>query len=306
MRIPWYISIPVCLFFTIVLFFVFSNKDKSTTANPSANTNTSTQTVTSVPSTGSVGEVVRATEDINAGIEEDEKVITMEDMLPPAFHQLMESTDAGTTPSLEQFHGVSEQAQHYTHLAQVLYERKNPILAQLAWERAIDSCDASTDDLQESYEFIAELRRHAPLWQPDASLRTIVNIHLSVSSTMSAKAQKLRKTLQATLFSASSGLIAANIHIQTLPPRDGLPPLPCSVSLSGASQAKTRPVTFIPKSPDELEQQIYFAIYHSIVNRLREKTDLTTPPVISDISTARDALFVCITRLSYRTAAQSL
>lgn len=215
-----------------------------------------------------------------------------------------------TIPQLEHFREHRNFATASFIQLAIELERKGKLShALLAWERAIDSTDATPKQAQQARKAIIALRKTQPIWNIDSedNFDTIIHIHIPIEHKAATSA--LLGQLSEDLKEASSYQIAPQVLIKTTPQRDGFPTPPIRIWLSStAKDAKETPQLTLRLSEEEapLEDQLYMAIYRSISGQLKQNTKFMPPAAISTTDSPRDSLTTHLTRLHWKALKEAL
>ncbi|MFC4991226.1 hypothetical protein [Rubritalea tangerina] len=218
--------------------------------------------------------------------------------------------DLDTRPSLDHFHQHRDfSAQSFTQLAIELESRGKIEHALLAWERVIDTTDATASESKKARQAIASLHSALPIWNADSTTNFDTVFHIHTPEPLKAEASALISQLTEEIKNSSSFLIAPQVLIKTSPQRDGFPPPPLRIWLSatGDSPKETPQLTIrLTEGDAPLSEQLYMAIYRSIAGQLQQDGTLMPPASISTEDSPQTALTTYLTRLHWKRLVETL
>lgn len=314
MRIPWYYTIPASLlvFFTVLYF---GARSYDFTENPSENEIEETKEKwhafhpplpsreTPLPEKYAPKPPIAATPSPIPPV--TEPATPNPQPKPPIAASGLESINTEISPSLSHFSEI--QHTELPKLAKLLETNKHTELARLAWERVLESKQASTSQKSDAASSIKKLRSQTALWSPDASSQIPLTVEITVASNLVTLAESIRFNLSANITQFSGGIIKPTITVKGIAAKSGFPPPPSSLTIKGKS-GKTTTMRFTSPSAtkDSLSTQFYFAIYNSIRNNAKKQGALNPPVEIPSTTSPKQALANYVSRLTWRTFARSL
>lgn len=306
MRIPWYISIPLCLTVVIITLWLSSRGyDFTQEPTPAELAEIAESWRAKYPSLSPDGAL--AAENVTFP---DTNTGNSDQPVAPPLHKLPIG-DLNISPALDHYiHHRQAGSAAMIYLAQRLEEKKEPRFALLAWERVLDSTQPSPQQVQLAAEAITKLRVDLPLWNADTEANRPIILHLALPEQWKLPISSRLEGLSDTIREASGNIITVQIMIKTVPQREGFPPPPVSLWLSGIGDAaKESPkITFHIKTNaekptdvpvDQIANQLFTALYRALSSELKRQDLLTTPADLLPSQNAYTALHSQFTRLHW-------
>lgn len=222
--------------------------------------------------------------------------------------------DLSTRPALDHFsQHRAFNAASFIQLAQQLQNKGADAHALLAWERAIDTADATPAQTTLAHKAILPLRMSLPAWNVDSAQNFDLVINIHTPESWKAPVSGLLDELSNDIAEASSLIIAPQVLIKTIPQRKGFPPPPVRLWLSSTgTEAKQTPLfTFHPKADviattESIKEQLYIAIFHTISAQMDSVAGIMPPATILPQDSSSTALTTHLTRLHWQKLTDSL
>lgn len=293
MRVPWYISIPLCFIVVLTTLWISTRRyDFTTEPTPAELAEITRAWRLKYPSLPP-SDLSRAEEAAAAPIKPDASATG--DQAPPL--QELSFGDLNISPALDHFiHYREAGSAAMLYLAQRLEEKKEPRFALFAWERVLDSTQPSAQQTSLAAEAITRLRADLPPWNSDAEENKPLILHLTLPEEWKRPISSRLEGLTDEIRAASGNIILPQVLIKTAPQKPDFPTPPVSLWLSGTgdSAKETPKITFHIKSTtepsdasvDQITEQLFTALYRAIRSELNRQ-DLLTPP--ADLATGQDA-----------------
>lgn len=303
MRIPWYFATPLALaVFCTVLWLGARNKDFVTP-----------------PSDHEISDSLRQWKAKHPTLPPRERSLPI---APPVEEATAPATPPPTIPHGNLVHqpALDHYSEHldfstasYIQLATQLQHKGADAHALLAWERAIDTTDATSAQTAQAHAAIHQLRQSLPAWNIDSSQNFDMVLNIHTPESWKAPVSGLLGELSEDIALASSLIVAPQVLIKTIQQRDGFPPPPVRIWLSSTGEAaKTTPLfTFHPKAEDSvtaqsIKEQLYIAIFRTISAQLDSIDGIMPPAPITPLDSSSTALTTHITRLHWKKLTDSL
>lgn len=302
MRIPWYFVAPLTLaVFCTVLWLGARNKDFITEPSPEELTESLSYWKRKHPSLPPREHPLTVAEEID----------TMSTNIPTP---IIPAGDISTSPEVDHFTQYSQwSSASFIQLAQQLENDGHLTHALLAWERAIDTADATAAQTETTHKAILKLRQTLPPWNADSSQNfdLVLNIHTPLS--WKASVSGLLGELSNDIADASSLIIAPQVLIKTIKQRDGFPAPPVRIWLSstGSEPKQTPFYSFHPKTTDSsntelIKEQLYMAIFRTISAQMDSENGIMPPTAILPQDSSSTALTTHLTRLHWKKLTEAL
>ena len=192
---------------------------------------------------------------------------------------------------------------HLIELANRLEGAGHPLRALLAWERVIDSCASSDEDVQTATKAIRRLRAITPPWNSGGDQPIAIVIHAGTARKSAEALEPILRKAANQLSHASGGILVAESSVNAGPDveLDGAPvPVAVWVTGSGGADTTTEVGSFTVTTPETLEYFTIRTIHALVRSHLKHSRELQTPPPPPDEGDAREALATHITRLHWR------
>ncbi len=215
--------------------------------------------------------------------------------------------DIITRPSLDHFARLDYSHQQLYPLAQQLQQDGHTTHALLAWERLLDTFPYDEALHQAALKEITLLRKVNPPWNLDPSAALPITLHFTVPVSHIEACSPVFQLFSAAIEDASGYTVKATIRLIKVTQRKDLPLPPISMWCS-AGDHETPHLSFqiLKTEPKQLAQQAQRNLYQIIQQYIDQHTALVTPIKLSPEEDPAIALRTKLTRLSWRTFAQSL
>lgn len=230
--------------------------------------------------------------------------------------QLLPTGNLELSPKLTEYGTLGDQgAEAMIHLASTLEQRNARQHALLAWERVIDSTQATPEQIDQASQAIQRLSAELTPWNPDPTAAITITLH--VGATLKSKTELVAalKSTAETIEQASGYVL----QVKTLTAMGRGKPLerprvPIAIwasrsgSKSGEANGETPPLSFMatPDQEQELTKQCQSAVYKLVRSHLAETTAFSPLPEMTESDQADHLLRHRITRLMWREFANSL
>lgn len=216
--------------------------------------------------------------------------------------------DLKTSPGLAAYRGFAQENEpdRLFDLSSSLRARGQFQRALLAFERVIDSSNASPAILKEAAQGIRTLAPTLPNWSIDPTNEFSLTLQLGTSQPASPELKGALLEVATTIRKSSSDQIEITPKITTRKSPGEIPDQPITIWLSSTEEkAKQTPITNLRISSglEEATDEISFAIFQTV---RAELTSLSYPPAPTLQISGKDLLSNYITRLMWRDFARNL
>ena len=303
MRIPWYFAALLSLaVFCTVLWLGARKKDFITAPSDQEVSESLRQWKIKHPALPPRERALPIAEPVKAGASaEPTPAIPHGNLInQPALDHYSEHRDLATSAS-------------YIQLATQLQSKGANTHALLAWERAIDTTDATPQQTAQTHTAILQLRKSLPAWNVDSSQNFDMVLNIHTPESWKAPVSGLLGELSGDIASAASLIVAPQVLIKGIKQRDGFPPPPVRIWLSSTGkEGKMTPLfTFHPKAEDtataqSIKEQLYMAIFRTISAQLDSVEGIMPPAAITPQDSSSVALTTHLTRLHWKKLTNSL
>jgi len=170
----------------------------------------------------------------------------------------LKGIDLEISPGLNHLQGMK--AERLTGITKQLDPDLYPELVYLAYERLLDSApDSSSLDRLAAGEYLRKNGR--PLWNPEASSRVPVKVHLNVEAQHYEKAKEYSPKLEAAIFYGSGGTVEATVIVTEVAEGKN------SISLTGQDATEAVAVDSVPNT----EKMIVNAVQQIVTKTIKDK-----------------------------------
>ncbi len=171
--------------------------------------------------------------------------------------------------------------------------------ALLAWERVLDTTEATPEELAAAASATRRLRPGLPRWNDDPEAVIPVVLHAGTASSQAAELEPAMLEVARMLADASSGILQLS-HKVTAGQRnaEAAAPAPVAIRLAGAGDAapSTEVLSFRVGEPDALVEQLAGSVFQLVRNYLERSGKFTTPPPLAAGESAAEAMEFRISR----------
>jgi len=290
MKIPWYYCIPLILI-VILLTLYLCIKDTDCVTPPTA-----AETAASLAKWREENPSIRDTKietpspQIAQNPTPKKQDTTPTTKLPTTPKSVPEIKIPDISPALSSLTQRQYSVKQLQQYAEDMKKKQQFQLARLAHERIIDHApDADDNARKNAATAIEKLLSKTPLWNPDAKVRKLFNIHITIHETHLDTAEKLKPEIENLIFLAADGMLTPDIKITST-----TSPL-SSISISEI----TSPIRFSIKKDNETRSKLYSGIYHAVRNQNNSAQQMINIPAPPKHLTPEQALKTYITRLAW-------
>jgi hypothetical protein len=171
--------------------------------------------------------------------------------------------------------------------------------ALLAWERVLDTAEATPEELAAAVSATRRLRPGLPPWNDDPEAVIRVVLHAGTASSQAAELEPAMLEVAQMLADASSGILQLS-HKVTAGQRNvgAAAPAPVAIRLAGAGDAapSTEVLSFRVGDPDDLVAQLAGSVFLLVRNYVERSGKFTTPPPLAAGESAAEAMEFRISR----------
>ena len=213
--------------------------------------------------------------------------------------------DPTMPPALDEYADRAPRgASHLIEIANRLEDENHDARALLAWERVIDSAEATPTEIRAAIEAVARLRATLPPWNQSPGGALPVMIQAGTGKKSAEALEPVLLQAAAGLQRASSGILSVSVKVNAGPDIDiDEGPVPVAIWITGpeGSAHSTDVRSFTVATPESLEHDTHRTLHLLVQGHLRNAPQIKRPPPPPDDGDPRSALDTHITRLQWHT-----
>jgi len=192
----------------------------------------------------------------------------------------------------------SKSVESYVKLAEDLVAKQKPEHSLVAWERVLDSAQASPETIKEAFEI---LKLHKPVIRnEDSGIAISISLHASVPADLLERMEKLLRRTALIIELGSGYSLSVTPEVSVVAVRKGKPRPPVSVWFSGKNES-TRGSLHTKSAKDlGLDDKVNTTIFNIVGPFIDEYSELTPVQDIHNEINVEEALAYLITRHSWR------
>jgi len=224
--------------------------------------------------------------------------------------------DLRQSPGLSEYGNLGEKgAPAMIQLATTLESKGAKRRARLAWERVLDTCQPTPEEVSQASHAIQQLSAKQAPWNTDPNLDITLVLHAGASLNDKKALEEALKTTAKTITQASGQILQIKIQVSVGKPKSQKTPrIPVAIWFSrpnekpGETDAETPPLSFMADPSEEgmLTIQCQAGVYALLRAHLTEATSYTNLPEYPAGVKPDELLKYHVTRLMWREFAKSL
>lgn len=217
--------------------------------------------------------------------------------------------DLLAAPSLSTYDNYMQRPDILEKIAPILEKKGEKQRALLAWERLVESPQASAQQYQQSKENIQRLKTSLPPWNPDPLAAIPLSLHIGATPPDKALLLQALKDV-AHLVESSSGYtirLTTSLHIGKGKTPLHLNKTPMAIWIKGKKE-ETLPLSFMvnPYDSEALKEGFLRAVFMLLISDMKMRHIPFLPTVPDKKSPVQKALFSCISRHQWELFAKHL